>query len=146
LGESRGKPPHLIPMTDDPFLTRSGVEVRLDTLRLTSTYAGHLEGTPAAISRRERERVSERVRKELPPGEPLVVLDSGGDELPRLRWVARLWSYRAFGPRADDSDYGSELFVCWYSDDLDGDLRARLEAVVRALDWETQAADVDLVG
>ena len=125
------------------FTLPSGRNVFLSDLKLSSTYAGALEGSPETLTPHLRKGIAQSVQKSLPPGTPLVIIGAEVEVLPSYRWIAKFISRR--GVKTTDPDYSSRLYLCWFSEELYRDLPGAIEEILLPIDWESLAADYDMM-
>jgi hypothetical protein len=125
------------------YTLTSGRTVFLSRLLLGSTYAGQLEGTLETASYYIRRSLAERIAEVMQPGKPLVVVGNDTSVLPSFQWIAEFHSQRAV--HTDDPDYSSQLFVCWFTDDIPDTLHSAIADVLAAVNWEAQATDYDIM-
>jgi hypothetical protein len=118
-----------------------GREVQVTRVLARGTYSGCLEGTPETLSPHIFNNLPDSVACDLSPGKPLIVIRPSELPLLPLLWVAELESHR--GVRTDDPDYGSKLFVCWFTDDLSASILDMMRSLLPSLDWEANAEDYD---
>ena len=129
-------------MEEHRYHLGSGRAVRLVRLHVDCTYAGLLEGTPAAATPHLLARAHDDVVRTLPPGRPLLVVHDGTAELPAYRLIAEFESRR--GVETNDPDWASRLFVCWFVDDVGtGTVDHFVRSVLRSVDWARHAHDFD---
>jgi len=98
------------------FTLLNGRKVTLSRLYMREAYSGVIEGTHETASRYILEEISHKVKKIMPPGSPLVLIEENVKALPQLEWIAEFTSYQAV--KRDDLDYGSRLYVCWFTEDV----------------------------
>ena len=125
------------------FTMPSGRKVYLARLQMSLTYAGQMEGGRVSCSRYIRERMPERVKDEFAPHQKLIVIDDGGRALPDVRWLAEFSS--GGGVKTDDSEYFSQLCLCWFSDDLPTDFNAFFQQTLAKINWEEDAEDYSIM-
>lgn len=123
------------------FTMSSGHEVKLSRLYMKETYSGVIEGTPETASRYILEEISHQIKKIMPPGSPLVLIEENVKALPQLEWIAEFTSYQAV--ERDDLDYGSRLYVCWFTEEVYKSLRETIEGILSNIDWDKSAEDYD---
>lgn len=121
----------------------SGREVHLSRFVIAPTYAGVLEGRPETASPHILEEVPERAASLLSPAKPLVVVRPLEMPLPGWLCVAELGS--SHGVRQTDPDFGSRLYVCWFSESTALTIDAMVEEVLPRLDWGQVAEDYDIM-
>ena len=126
------------------YILPAGRVVYLSRLLITPTYAGALKGSPALVSQHIRERISSSVPYALDIPAPFVVIDDGAPALPLYRWVASFRSPRAV-QRVNDSDYQSQLTLCWFTAAIPADIHALFAEALSAIDWNAHAEDYDIM-
>lgn len=92
---------------------------------------------------------SDDIRKDLEGGvrgklnitSAVRIFDDGGEVLPDLQWIAMLYSHEP--TKTTDSDFSSELAVCWFSDDVPDNINLCIEELLTKIDWEKEATDYD---
>ena len=130
-------------MDEHSYRLSSGRAVHLIRLHVDRTYAGVLEGRPAAATPHLLARAHDYVARTLPSGRPLLVVHDGATELPANRLIAEFESRHGVG--TSDPDLASRLFVCWFVNDVGtGSIDQLAQSVLRAVDWEAQAGNFDI--
>jgi hypothetical protein len=143
-------------MTLGYFIVRSGRDIELTNLAISSTYGGFLEGYPngrmndallAGLAKRESARV--------PPKHVIQPARSGRERsenvgafgavetLPGVICTASFVSH----PVDEDLDslmHRSWLTVVWFQESIDDPVERFVSAAVADLDWERLAEDIDV--
>lgn len=122
------------------FRMDKGRIVSVHAFHASLTYDGVLEGGPPDIRQYLLESIPAEVRALMPPGEPLIILDSPSP-LPRWRMIARLESSSGIG--SNHPDLWSRLFLCWFRDSLEGSIDGMVQEALSGVDWESSAEDYD---
>jgi hypothetical protein len=128
-------------MPNGEYSLPCGRTVKIRRLLLAHTFAGQLEGTPELVSPGIIQRLPKEAVRVLPPGKPLVVVKPDKLPLPNFRLIAELESPR--GVRNTDPDFGSQLFVVWFTDKIDTSIDELISPVLSTLDWDRHAEDFD---
>jgi hypothetical protein len=116
---------------DDVFTLADGRKIDLESIQVSQTFMGFLEGSPQASSAVIRERIRETAK--------IIgwqVIDTHGDVLPRFTCVAKLQSFQPV--RSGDWDY-STLDVMWFLESIDINLRDLITKLLRHVDWDNRA-------
>ena len=125
------------------FVMPSGREVFLVRLHMSLTYDGCMEGGRASNSHYIRKRLVADIQEEFAGNQKVVCIDKGNQVLPDFRWIAEFASNG--GVKTDDSDYNSQLCICWFNDILPSDLHTFLNEVLVTINWEEEAEDYSIM-
>lgn len=126
----------------DTIKLPGGREVSISRAAMRGTYSDCLEGMPQKADHSLVRSLKEGASRMLPPAEPITITLSPQRPLPAYMWVAELTSSR--GVLTDDPDFNSRLYVCWFTDGVDINIRNSIASLAHELDWEHEAADYDV--
>lgn len=125
------------------IVLESGRKVVFERLEQWATYGGLLAGRPDARLNRAHITDLEKAAARYSPegGEPHIIMpteDAIASSLPAVTCLAVLTS----GPlERSDSDPYSSLAIGWFQGKFAFPLDEKIEAAIRAIDWEAKAKD-----
>lgn len=112
----------------------SGRDVSIETISIRNTYENTLEGDPDCISARIWKHTPEQLEREF--GQGVLIIKPPGARLPNYRFAVTLHSSAL--PAQIPEDY-SYVTICWFQNDLNGNLVEFVRLAVKGLEWEKHA-------
>jgi uncharacterized protein (TIGR02996 family) len=141
-------------VTNRAYITlRTGRDIRLQSLRQYSFYAGLLEGLPTremnqreieSLVRDEQSRRGEAPYLVEPPERPIEYKRDSPYPFgtpAHIPGIACIGQFDSFKPARDESHDGSCLTIIWFQDDYAFPIDPGVYEHIRAIDWEKHAHD-----
>ena len=101
-----------------------------------------MEGKPERLCEIIRENPRKLLRNFVSDDTKFIFLDAGESILPSITWVGLFHSVRP--TKTFDSDYQSELCICWFSEFIPNNLSKMINEVFEKINWIEQAEDFDI--
>jgi len=118
------------------FKLDSGRNVSIETISIRNTYEGILAGDPDYIAAHIWQHTPKQLEREF--GQGVLILKPSGSRFPNYRFAVTLHSSALPAPIPEDYSY---MTICWFQNDLNGNLVEFVRQIAKRIEWEQHATN-----